>query len=80
MDHLALIKKIIDENEDLGCRLKSSEITENHLIQKDLGLDSIGLMSLIYDIQDVYPDLDETLMTNWQSLKDLIEEMKKHES
>lgn len=80
MDHLELIKKILSENSDFGCRLESQEITPQHQIQKDLGLDSIGLMSLIYELQEKYPDLDEEQMTNWTTVQDLINAINDHAS
>ena len=69
---LEKIKSILKENEDLSILIPVDELKEESVFAADLGLDSLGLMSLVYEIQEDYPDLDESLMADWQTVSDLI--------
>ena len=70
---LEIIKNIIKENEDLEPRIKLQNITLNTSLGNDLGFDSLGVMSVVYELQEIFPDLDENLMNDWKTIKDIFD-------
>lgn len=77
MDSLQLIQNILENNEDLEIQLKPFEIKPEHEYRADLGLDSLGLMTLAFELQEKYPDLDETAIADWRTVGDSMETLKK---
>ena len=69
---IELIKKIIKENEDLTPKISADDITGTTSFQNDLGFDSLGLMSITYELQEEYSQLDEEEMSNWKIVNDLV--------
>ncbi len=56
---LKKITDIIAKNDDLNSDISPELIQLNHSFKHDLCFDSISLMSLAYELQEEYPDLDE---------------------
>jgi acyl carrier protein len=69
LDHL---RRIIASAEDIGCHKAADDITVKCHLKNDLGLDSIALMSIVYELQEIYESLDETELANWQTVEDLL--------
>ncbi len=72
MDPLNVIKEIIEQNEDLEIQIPTAEIQPEHEYRGDLGLDSLGLMTLAFELQEKYPQLDETAIADWTTVQDSI--------
>jgi len=74
-EFLNLIKSIIQENEDLEVRMKVEDVSLETSLGNDLGLDSLGLMSIAYELQDRFPDFDESTIPEWKTLKDIFDRL-----
>lgn len=72
MTGMEALKKIFSECEDLEIQVSSSEILPTHRFREDLGMDSLGLMTLAYELQEYFPELDETSIANWNTLQDCL--------
>ncbi|MCO4793042.1 MAG: hypothetical protein KC493_04980 [Bacteriovoracaceae bacterium] len=77
MDILEVIRNILQESEDLVTQVKPDEVKPEHEYRNDLGLDSLGLMTLAFELQEKYPELDETVIAEWKTVGDSIETIKK---
>ena len=74
---LDLLKQIIQSNEDLSPRIDPSEIKLTTKFSEDMGFDSMAMMSLVYELQDKYPDLDESEVVGIESVEGLIKVLEK---
>lgn len=63
---------IIKDNEDLNPKVSTDEIKLEHDFKVDLGFDSLALMSLVYELQEVYPELDEMVIADWTKVEDCV--------
>jgi acyl carrier protein len=72
---IELIKTIINSNEDLEPKMKVKDISLETSFQNDLGFDSLGIMSITYELQDKYTSLNEENMINWKTIKDLVQDI-----
>ena len=70
------IKLIIDSSEDLTPRISSAEMTPETKFSLDMGFDSMAMMSLIYELQEKYPNLDETEAIQSSSVSQLMAMLK----
>ncbi len=75
-----LIVKIIGSNEDLEPLIPVSDIKPDTKIQEDLGFDSLAMMSIVYELQEIYEDLDETEMANWNLISDIVKKLQEYEA
>jgi len=66
------IKSIITDNEDITTFIPNEEIKVEHRLVEDLGLDSMNLMSIVYELQEKFESLDESGISHWKTLLDLI--------
>jgi acyl carrier protein len=64
------VLKVINDSEDLNPKIDVSEIKIEMDFKADLGFDSLALMSLVYELQEIYPDLDEMEIAGWQTVLD----------
>lgn len=69
-------RRIILEAEDLDCLLAPEAIAPESHLKNDLGFDSIALMSIVYELQEIYEDLDESHMADWKTVQDVLDECK----
>ncbi|MBL6988184.1 MAG: acyl carrier protein [Bacteriovoracaceae bacterium] len=74
---LKKVIEVIEDNEDLNPKISISEITFASRFKEDLGFDSLALMSLVYELQEFYPDLDEMVISQWSTLQDCTEHLTK---
>lgn len=72
MKHLPLIQSILANNPDLGCRMPADKIQSSHRIRQDLGMDSLGLMGLLYELQEQFPHLEEEQLASWKTVEDIL--------
>ena len=68
---------IIDEHEDLEPLLPIEDLTFESVLKEDIGFDSIALMSLVYELQELYPDFDGTSIYRWNTLGDIVDDLSK---
>ena len=68
---------VIEEHEDLELLLPLEDLKFESELKADLGFDSIGLMSLVYELQELYPDFDGTNIYKWNTLGDIVEDLAK---
>lgn len=67
---LELIVTILSRTPDLRTRIPPSEIRLGTRFKEDLGFDSLALMSLAFELQEHYPELDETSIATWMTVED----------
>ncbi len=70
---LSKIKHIIKSSQDLAQNVNVDELTENSQFKNDLYYDSLAMMSLVYELQAVYPSLEEEKALNWKRVADCID-------
>ena len=78
MEKTELLKKVVNviqENDDLDCPIAAENISLESKFQDDLQFDSLARMSLVYELQETYPDLDETEIDNWNTIGDLVNKL-----
>ena len=68
---------IIDEHEDLEPLLPREDLNFESKLKEDLGFDSIALMSLVYELEELYPNFDGTSLYKWNSLGDIVDDLSK---
>lgn len=70
------IVSIIERCDDLDPLLPVDSITPETHFQEDLGFDSLALMSILYELQEAYPGLDETEINDWHRVKNCVASLK----
>jgi acyl carrier protein len=68
---------IIEEHEDLEPLLPIEDLRFESELKEDIGFDSIALMSLVYELQELYPNFDGTSIYKWNTLGDIIDDLSK---
>ena len=68
---------IIEEHEDLEPLLPPEDLRFESELKEDIGFDSIALMSLVYELQELYPDFDGTSIYKWNTLGDIVDDLSK---
>jgi len=68
---------IIEEHEDLEPLLPLEDLKFESELKEDLGFDSIALMSLVYELQELYPNFDVANIYNWNTLGDIVDDLSK---
>jgi acyl carrier protein len=75
------LKQIITNTDDIFVRIPVDEIKGDHKIQEDLGIDSLGLVNLFYEISDeVESDDDEEVAANWSTVSDITKYIEENQS
>ena len=70
------IQDVFSSCEDLFINIEIKEIKISHRFKDDLGIDSLGLMTFTYDLQEKFPSLDEMSMSDWITIEDCINSLK----
>jgi acyl carrier protein len=68
---------IIEEHEDLEPLLAPEDLKLESELKADLGFDSIALMSLVYELEELYPNFDGTSLYKWNTLGDIVDDLSK---
>ena len=68
---------IIEEHEDLEPLLPIEDLKFGSELKADLGFDSIALMSLVYELEELYPNFDGTSIYKWNTLGDIVDDLSK---
>ena len=74
---LNIILTIIEEHEDIDSLLSMEDLKFESKLQEDLGFDSIAIMSLVYELQELYLNFDIVNMYKWNTLGDIVDELSK---
>ncbi len=69
------IQQLITENSDLKSRVVPADIGADTEWSRDMGFDSLAMLSLVYELQDLYPDLEETLLSTWTTVADAVKDI-----
>ena len=69
---LQTIVAILSRNVDFRPRIALARITPDTRFREDLGFDSIALMSLAFELQEIYPTLDEMAIATWTTVGDCV--------
>jgi acyl carrier protein len=69
---LELIKNILETCEDLNPKISIDKVNKDSLLSTDLGFDSLALMSLVYELQEKHPDIDEAKALEWKTINDCL--------
>ncbi len=77
MSGLELVRSIIANNPDLNCRIAAERIEPEMSFRRDLGMDSLGLMSLLYELQESHSTLDEKDLAGWFTVADCLRAMER---
>lgn len=67
---LAAIVQILTTSKDLRARISGDQITAATRFKEDLGFDSLALMSLAFELQEQWPELDEMSIATWITVGD----------
>ncbi len=73
---LILIKKILEQNQDLRPRMDVTQIGFSTRFSEDMGFDSLAMMSLIYELQNHFSALSESILGQIDTVEQLIHELK----
>jgi acyl carrier protein len=68
---------IIEEHEDLEPLLPPEDLKFESELKEDIGFDSIALMLLVYELQELYPNFDGTSIYKWNTLEDIVDDLSK---
>ena len=68
---------IIAEQEDLEPLLPLEDLKFESELKEDIGFDSIALMMLVYELQELYSDFDGTSIYKWNTLGDIVDDLSK---
>jgi acyl carrier protein len=77
---LTAIRSIIEKNRDLHCRLPAREVLPELRYREDLGLDSLAMMAFLFELQELYPDLNEKHVARWLTVSDTLQDIQETES
>ncbi|MBK7963628.1 MAG: acyl carrier protein [Bdellovibrionales bacterium] len=69
---LEVVKKILRQIPDLKPKMSVDLICPETRFREDLGFDSLAMVSFFYELQDLYPSLDESQMLKWKSVSDCV--------
>lgn len=67
--------RIFEATEDLELRLAIIDLTLDLRLKEDMGMDSIQVASILYELEPLYPHLNEDVLTRWKKLRDVLESM-----
>ncbi len=74
MSNLQQFKTILTQVEDIYLRISIAEITPEHELIKDLGLDSLGRITLYYELtEELGIEPDEQTAFAWTNVNDVLE-------
>jgi acyl carrier protein len=66
---------VIEEHEDLEPLLPIEDLKFESELKEDIGFDSIALMSLVYELQELYPNFEGTSIYKWNTLGDIVDDL-----
>ena len=69
------MRTIIAEHEDLDPLLPIEDLKFESTLKEDLGFDSIALMALVYELQELYPGLAVENLYEWDTLGDIVDDL-----
>ena len=70
---LSKLISIIKTVDDLYLKMKPEEIIADHNLIEDLGIDSLGKISIFYEVCDQLSiDCDENSISPWYKISDII--------
>jgi len=67
---LTRIVALLAAGGDYRLRIAPQAITATTRFKEDLGFDSMAVMSLAYELQEIYPELDEMAIASWVTVGD----------
>ena len=67
------IRKVIEKSEDLDPLIPLKDISYETKFSEDLGFDSLALMSILYELQEENPNINESEINNWKTLNNCVE-------
>jgi len=77
MKELEFLKEILKEVDDIYLRKKIEEISTTDKLIDDLGLDSLGRMSLLHEINfKLKKETDESHLNKWVTVSDILDYVK----
>jgi len=71
------VLSVIEKCEDLNPKVNLKEIRQEMEFKADLGFDSLALMSLVYELQEAYPELDEMAIADWSTIDDCVKHLER---
>ena len=69
---LADVIAILSRGNDFRPKVPPPSILPAMRFREDLGLDSLALLSLLYELQEAHPDLPESALASWITVEDLL--------
>ena len=77
--HADILLAIFKNTEDLNIHLPLEELNVDHRLKDDLGMDSVQIVSVLYELEEKYPHLSEEHLKNWAKIRDVLESMRDQE-
>ncbi len=69
---LADVIRILSRSDDFRSKVPPTSITGSMRFREDLGLDSLALLSLLYELQETHPGLLESELGSWTTVDDVV--------
>lgn len=72
LDHFL---QILTNVEDLNPKMPINNISFNSRFKEDLGFDSLAMMILFVELQQISPSLQVESLSNWSRVEDCLQDM-----
>lgn len=70
--HADILLNLFLTNDDLKLKINPEHILIEQELKNDLGMDSIQIASLLYELEEKYPHFDESYITRWITIEDIL--------
>jgi acyl carrier protein len=69
------LARVLGENPDLTLHVPLGDIRPDHRLKDDLGMDSVQIVSVLYELEGEYSHLNEDHLSNWVRIRDILSSM-----
>jgi acyl carrier protein len=70
--HAMALYSILKSTDDIELKVPIDTIKLDQHLKNDLGMDSIQIVSILYELESQYPHLNEQMVANWKTIKDIL--------
>jgi len=70
--HIEVLVQVLGGNADLVLHVPVPELRLEHHLKNDLGMDSVQIVSLLYELEEHYSALNEDHLASWSTLADVV--------
>lgn len=73
--HAVILLNLLASLPDLVIHLPLDQIKLDHRLKDQLGMDSIQVVSVLYELEAQYPHLTEEMAAGWKTVRDILTSM-----